>query len=71
MGVSSRSSMLLLTVLFVTVTAYSQDTPPDPAGYRDRTVVLVITPSTKLMTLFGGRRIGRGVRENNSSPTWA
>jgi hypothetical protein len=31
----------------------------------------VITPSTKLMTLFRWRRIGRGVRENNSSPTWA
>jgi para-nitrobenzyl esterase len=30
-----------------------------------------ITPSTKLMTLFRWRRIGRGVRENSSSPTWA
>ena len=34
-------------------------------------VVVVITPSTKLMTLFSWRRIGRGVRENSSSPTWA
>jgi hypothetical protein len=31
----------------------------------------VITPSTKLMTLFSWRRIGRGVRESNSSPSWA
>src|SRR5712692_3196326 len=30
-----------------------------------------ITPSTKLMTLFSWRRIGRGVRENSSSPPWA
>ena len=29
------------------------------------------TPSTKLMTLFKWRRIGRGVRENSSSPPWA
>src|SRR6266853_796958 len=29
-----------------------------------------ITPSTKLMTLFSWRRIGRGIRENSSSPTW-
>jgi PAS domain S-box-containing protein len=34
-------------------------------------ITLLITPSTKLMTLFRWRRIGRGVRENNSSPTWA
>ena len=27
---------------------------------------VVITPSTKLMTLFKWRRIGRGVRESNS-----
>ena len=31
----------------------------------------IITPSTKLMTHFSRRRIGRGVRENNSSPSWA
>ena len=31
----------------------------------------VITPSTKLMTLFSWQRIGRGVHENSSSPTWA
>ena len=31
----------------------------------------IITPSTKLMTLFRWRRIGRGVRESSSSPTWA
>jgi LPS-assembly protein len=31
----------------------------------------IITPSTKLMTLFNWRRIGRGVRENSFSPTWA
>jgi hypothetical protein len=29
-----------------------------------------ITPSTKLMTLFNWRRIGRGVRKNSSSPPW-
>ncbi len=29
------------------------------------------TPSTKLMTLFNWRRIGRGVRKNSSSPPWA
>ncbi len=33
--------------------------------------VAIITPSTKLMTLFRWRRIGRGVRESSSSPTWA
>jgi NO-binding membrane sensor protein with MHYT domain len=30
-----------------------------------------ITPSTKLMTLFNWRRIGRGVRKSSSSPPWA
>jgi DNA-binding response OmpR family regulator len=30
----------------------------------------LITPSTKLVTLFNGRRIGHGVRESSSSPTW-
>jgi len=30
----------------------------------------VITPSTKLVTLFNWRHIGRGVRKNSSSPTW-
>jgi hypothetical protein len=30
----------------------------------------LITPSTKLMTLFNWRRIGRGVRKNSSSPPW-
>jgi len=40
-------------------------------AYRMRYTGLLITPSTKLMTHFSGRRIGRGVRENNSSPTWA
>jgi hypothetical protein len=29
-----------------------------------------ITPSSKLMTLFNWRRIGRAVRENSSAPTW-
>ena len=29
-----------------------------------------ITPSTKLVTLFNWRHIGRGVRKNSSSPTW-
>ncbi len=32
---------------------------------------VIITPSTKLMTLFNWRRIGRGVRKNSSSPPWA
>ncbi len=31
----------------------------------------IITPSTKLMTLFNWRHIGRGVRKNSSSPPWA
>jgi hypothetical protein len=31
----------------------------------------VITPSTKLVTLFNWRRIGRGVRKSSSSPPWA
>jgi hypothetical protein len=31
----------------------------------------IITPSTKLVTLFNWRRIGRGVRKNSSSPPWA
>jgi hypothetical protein len=49
---------------------------PSSAPIKDavdgrRVVDELITPSTKLMTLFSGRRIGRGVRENSSSPTWA
>jgi len=32
---------------------------------------VVITPSTKLVTLFNWRHIGRGVRKNSSSPPWA
>src|ERR1017187_10412615 len=32
-------------------------------------ITRVTTPSTKLMTLFKWRRIGRDVRENSSSPT--
>jgi hypothetical protein len=31
----------------------------------------VITPSTKLVTLFNWRHIGRGVHKNSSSPPWA
>jgi len=31
---------------------------------------LVITPGTKLVTLFNWRRIGRGVRKSSSSPPW-
>ena len=31
----------------------------------------IITPSTKLVTLFNWRRIGRGVRKSSSSPPWA
>jgi hypothetical protein len=31
----------------------------------------VITPSTKLVTLFNWRRIGRGVRKSSSSLPWA
>jgi hypothetical protein len=30
-----------------------------------------ITPSTKLVTLFNWRHIGRGVHKNSSSPPWA
>jgi hypothetical protein len=30
----------------------------------------LITPSTKLMTLFRWQHIGRGVHENSSLPTW-
>jgi catechol 2,3-dioxygenase-like lactoylglutathione lyase family enzyme len=31
----------------------------------------LITPSTKLMTLFNWRHIGRGIHKNSSSPPWA
>ena len=31
----------------------------------------LITPSTKLVTLFNWRHIGRGVHKNSSSPPWA
>jgi hypothetical protein len=31
----------------------------------------IITPSTKLVTLFNWRHIGRGVQKNSSSPPWA
>jgi hypothetical protein len=32
---------------------------------------IVITPSTKLVTLFNWRHIGHGVHKNSSSPPWA
>jgi hypothetical protein len=34
-------------------------------------VVAVITPGTKLVTLFNWRHIGHGVHKNSSSPPWA
>jgi signal-transduction protein with cAMP-binding, CBS, and nucleotidyltransferase domain len=38
---------------------------------EEGTVKIVITPSTKLVTLFNWRHIGRGVHKNSSSPPWA
>ena len=47
----------------------------DPESIKIKTVDMhkdvFITPSTKLVTLFNGLRIGRGVRESSSSPIWA
>ena len=46
---------------------------PDGTDYPGQMVFVevVITPSTKLMTLFNRRRIEHGVRKNSSSPPWA
>ncbi len=41
--------------------------PALPCRWR----LAIITPSTKLMTLFNWRHIGHGVRKNSSSPPWA
>jgi len=43
----------------------------DEEAKLHRQLTAVITPSTKWVTLFSGRRIGRGARESSSSPTWA
>jgi alpha-D-xyloside xylohydrolase len=48
-------------------------TEPETEGRETNLLVnnKVITPSTKLMTLFNWRHIGRGIHKNSSSPPWA
>jgi hypothetical protein len=48
------------------VTSYQKQQPVPPAPTAQG-----ITPSTKLVTLFNWRHIGRGVHKNSSSPPWA